>query len=99
MVANCAIFAGSSFAPQIHQLTPSCSLPSERGDAGFARALVTLSAKPIGLESGRKEERFLRRRARKGCLKSKINKLVGGGFHPVEKYESNWIISPSRGEN
>ena len=61
MVANCAIFAGSSFAPQIHQLdSPSCSLPSERGDAGFARALVTLSAKPIGLESGRKEERFLK---------------------------------------
>ena len=24
-------------------------------------------------------------------------KLVGG-FNPSEKYESNWIISPSRGE-
>jgi len=22
-----------------------------------------------------------------------------GGFNPVEKYSSNWIISPSRGEN
>jgi len=24
---------------------------------------------------------------------------VLGGFNPSEKYESNWIISPSRGEN
>ena len=22
-----------------------------------------------------------------------------GGFNPFEKYQSNWIISPSRGEN
>ena len=22
-----------------------------------------------------------------------------GGFNPFEKYESNWIISPGRGEN
>ena len=22
-----------------------------------------------------------------------------GGFNPSEKYQSNWIISPSRGEN
>ena len=27
-----------------------------------------------------------------------IDKLVGG-FNPFEKYESNWIISPSSGEN
>ena len=46
--------------PKILQLTPSFSLPSERGDAGFASAVVTLSAKPMGLESGRKEERFLK---------------------------------------
>ena len=30
------------------------------------------------------------------CL---VNDYLVGGFNPFEKYESNWIISPSRGEN
>ena len=25
--------------------------------------------------------------------------ILVGGFNPVEKYQSNWIISPGRGEN
>ena len=25
--------------------------------------------------------------------------ILVGGFNPSEKYQSNWIISPSRGEN
>lgn len=25
--------------------------------------------------------------------------LLVGGFHPIEKYLSNWIVSPCRGEN
>ncbi len=25
--------------------------------------------------------------------------LLVGGFNPIEKYQSNWIISPGRGEN
>ena len=34
------------------------------------------------------------------CLKRKIDKTsLVGGFNPSEKYQSNWIISPSRGEN
>ena len=24
--------------------------------------------------------------------------LLGGGFNPFEKYESNWIISPGKGK-
>ncbi len=28
-----------------------------------------------------------------------FHKLLVGGFNPFEKYSSNWIISPSRGEN
>ena len=34
------------------------------------------------------------------CLKRKIDKTsLVGGFNPSEKYQSNWIISLSRGEN
>ena len=29
----------------------------------------------------------------------KSKKLLVDGFNPVEKYSSNWIISPGRGEN
>ena len=28
-----------------------------------------------------------------------FNTILVGGFNPFEKYESNWIISPSRVEN
>ena len=29
----------------------------------------------------------------------KLNDILVGAFNPIEKYESNWIISSSRGEN
>jgi len=28
-----------------------------------------------------------------------MNGYLVGGFNPVEKYLSNWMISPGRGEN
>ena len=31
--------------------------------------------------------------------KAKADDFLVGGFNPLEKYESNWESSPSRGEN
>jgi len=28
-----------------------------------------------------------------------MEKILDGGFNPSEKYESNWLISLSKGEN
>ena len=35
---------------------------------------------------------------RKKAANNQRSSLVGG-FNPIEKYESNWMISPGRGEN
>jgi len=39
-----------------------------------------------------------REKTNKTRNKHKNNKLLGG-FNPFEKYKSNWLISPGRGEN
>ena len=38
-------------------------------------------------------------RAILGLPSGKKKHILGGGFNPVEKYLSNWIISPGRSEN